>query len=447
MTGRAKLATALAAGLAALCIAPAGPAAGAVAVPGEHSAFDLDRALTALRSDPVYVAPGATARLDHAIIERALAGTADYVVLAAPEPSYSDFLTSVMPRLPGHGNGIVVVGLRSYSLVSLGGGQVERRHLREVLESSDVTGVILDLLALDRDKAPATPIVAPRSIPADPAQLRRLVAALRANRFYVDPAVTAKVARDAYEDQRLTGVPYRVAVLPALAPRAPEPRLLPGLATAFPGQLVIVIRGRWPEATGPDGPQRIDQAVRYAVGSNLDDLMENGNLADVAYSFLRRVVDLRQVTSHRRPALAGAGNRNSGRVAPWAFAVAALLLLGASGAGWAWRAARLRRATARDVRVAQAQLFARLARLGADVRTLDAGGDAGAQRRLAEAAERQQTATDLLEHARSPAELAVVRATVDEGLSLADDAHQRIHAAAAATPAATARPRPWWRRW
>jgi hypothetical protein len=95
----------------------------------------------------------------------------------------------------------------------------------------------------------------------------------------------------------------------------------------------------------------------------------------------------------------------------------------------AWRVYRTvpaQRAAEAQLRIGRARLTAALARLAADVSTLDPGVDQAARRRLAAAAERLATARTLVEQADTPAETLAAAETLVEGTRAANHARARL---------------------
>lgn len=72
----------------------------ATALTAPKPVFDVGRAVAALQRDPIYIAPGATARLDQAAVRAALAGTGSYVVLGPPDVEYDSLEGALNKRLP-----------------------------------------------------------------------------------------------------------------------------------------------------------------------------------------------------------------------------------------------------------------------------------------------------------------------------------------------------------
>lgn len=81
---------------------------------------------------------------------------------------------------------------------------------------------------------------------------------------------------------------------------------------------------------------------------------------------------------------------------------------------------------AAQLRTGRARLAATIARLAADVSTLEPGKDPAARRQLADAAERLATARDLYERADTPEEVLAVATTLTEGTRSANRVRARL---------------------
>lgn len=392
--------------------------------------FDLARAVRELRTDPVYIAPGSQAGIDAARLRRELPPLRASVVVA---PVGTELRSYDFKDIEGHL--IMVSGLHvtSNALLDVTLRAVLRRYLRQALETYDVTGLVYAVAAASVNGGAVGEEWEPAGRPAEDAETRAFVAALSRQRVYAAPGVAA---RGPANHVRAAGdIPYRVLILPPSPPGATEPRLLPALTKAFPGDVIVVVRGLWLTAAGPDAPATLASAQRYAMSRTAYTLeartMKRATeWYDVAWAlepFFERLAQLRAGRQWRPPP----GPRlhvaaTAGRLAPWAFAVAALLLGVGALAWWSRNTAKARLTDLRAVRVGRAEILAEMARLAADIHGLEPGDDGVARRRLAEAAERYATAGMLYDEADTPEEVTAVKRTLAEGLVLAGEVRDRL---------------------
>jgi len=418
---------ALAGALAGLLTAVLGAPAASAAPPD----LDVDRATAALAGDPLYLAPRSIARMDKDQVRRELAGTRIVVVVEPfipDEPDRHDHDGRVKRPLAKWSDAndrpvVLVTGLL-VSMPSIDRAFTpEPADYRDALERYDVTRPVLQAIRYLRDgSAPHEPW-RPRVVPPDPHELARIVAGLRTSRMYVEPGQVG-VRMQTIDRLLGDGPTYRVVRLRALIGDE-EPDLLPGLAAAFPGELIIVLRGRWLTATGlPPGHIASGQAALYRFGP--EHLMAYGrDTSVIVYTFLDRIKALKKTPLPYSGPNGIDADGIAARLAPWMFAAVALLLGGGVLLFWTRRMARGRREAADAVESGGAEMLARLARLGGDLQDLDPGDDLHAARRLADAAERYATARDLHDRADTPEEVEAVLATLVEGEAYADDVRRR----------------------
>ncbi|GEC19242.1 hypothetical protein PHY01_15250 [Pseudonocardia hydrocarbonoxydans] len=215
-------------------------------------------------------------------------------------------------------------------------------------------------------------------------------------------------------DDLLPGGRVRIAALPALDAGAPDRDLLAALSAAYPDEVVLVQRGRWLEAAGPD-PVEVRSARDYVLG-RYEDIILDRTLPPraLASQFLERLALLRSGEPFGRPRPEPVVADTV--VARWAgpVAVGAAAALGLAALLAAGVAARRRAAAAAALgREERARATAELAALDAAI--LD---DAVVGDRAAAAAERRDTAYALLEHAREPGEFRVAREAAEQGRAL-----------------------------
>lgn len=221
----------------------------------------------------------------------------------------------------------------------------------------------------------------------------------------------APLADGPWIDENLPGGRVRIAALPPLDVGVPDRDLLGALRSAYPDDVVLVLRGRWLEAARPD-PDEIRSARDYVLG-RYEEFLLGRTLPPrgMALQFLQRLALLRSGEPFGRPrpepVLADTVvARWAGPVAAGVIGLAALL----AAAGAARRPTTAAQATAREER---ARAAAELAALDADVLERDAPLE-----RAAAAAERRDTAHALLEHAREPGEFRAAREAAGEGRAL-----------------------------
>lgn len=447
-----------AAGWAAGAYPPANPEEAAEAI--AYPSIDLDAAIPALIRDRAYLLPGAPVWFDVERVGLATAGTNLVVVATPPEPRLHDpgwraYVRMISPLESW-------VTRRGLRMLVVDGPQIrdedwdlvrmDSQELRLALQTGDVTGPVLSMVAAhggvpDRDGSPPVRFTEP-----DPVLVSEVVTGLRGSRFYRAPGATERVRPEPAWQELNPDLPLRVAVLPADEPGAPLPDLLPVLAEEFPGELVVLVTGRWFEAASTSDPDtvtpHVPRAQGYVLGvweDWLTDPLGHGSeheLGEFVWAFLERLGALRDGSYLERPQLQPAPPRDVGatvaRWAPWVFLGMAVLLGGPALGLWSVRNVRGLRAEAAEVAVGRAEVLAELAALGATLYRTKPGKDKRHRRRLAAAAERYQTARTLFAHADTPEEVEVVRRTAREATAALRGSRSpgRGPQAAAAGPAA-----------
>jgi hypothetical protein len=245
------------------------------------------------------------------------------------------------------------------------------------------------------------PAALPAQSTADPGEVERIGDALAADRIYNDPALSAQTV-----DQRWAnvgpGLVVRAAFLPPAAPGRTLPDLITPLSKRFPGDVVVVMRGRWMEVAGPE-QEMLDSATLWLYGNYMKPFLRWDVQPTQFVALLAGQIGLLRtgVVSDQSSPVTPNDPVNSARSwLPWLFAATALVLAGAAG----WWAGRSRRNSRIAAEAAQRQGILRRRRIGARLAGV-AGGiielDALAQNRTAQderdaAVERYRVARDLL---------------------------------------------------
>lgn len=412
---------ATAAALVLLAVLVPGAARAAEVYPG----LDLDAALSALERAPVHRVPGAQARLDEAALRPLL--DPDTRVLVTPyaplELPLAQRYDLVDRPLAGWARDrdldvVLVTGTRVRIVGEATVGASALDDLRENLAHLDVTAQVRFALTYLRT-GEEVDLGAPSGGVEDPAERDAVLAGLRESRVVAtgtapgtgpgDPLVDGP-----WIDDLLPGGRVRIAALPALDAGAPDRDLLAALSAAYPDEVVLVQRGRWLEAAGPD-PVEVRSARDYVLG-RYEDIILDRTLPPraLASQFLERLALLRSGEPFGRPRPEPVVADTV--VARWAgpVAVGAAAALGLAALLAAGVAARRRAAAAAALgREERARATAELAALDAAI--LD---DAVVGDRAAAAAERRDTAYALLEHAREPGEFRVAREAAEQGRAL-----------------------------
>jgi hypothetical protein len=397
------------------------------------SGLDVGAALARLETEPVHRAAGAPARFDEAAVRPLLdPGTRVLLVPHAPLDLGPDERYDVLDgpvadwARDRERDVVLVVGTR---VRVVGSGTVVADgldELRPLLAHLDVTAQLRFALTLVRTgeevdvSAPADPV------PADPAERAAVLDALRGGRVAVAPGAADAPGTDpgppledgAWIDEALPGGRVRIAALPALDVGAPDPDLLADLRAAHPDDVVLVLRGRWLDAAGPD-PELVRSARDHVLG-RFEEFLLGRTLPPrgVVRPFLERLALLRSGEPFGRPRPQPVVADDV--VARWAppVAVGAAVALGGSGLLVAGRAARRRAAAAAALaRGERARAAAELAALDAEV--LELSGPVGVvAARFAEAAERRDAGYAVLRHAREPGEFRAAREAAEDGRAL-----------------------------
>jgi hypothetical protein len=331
-------AAALAVATAVLLLQPLGTAA---ASPRElPPKLDVDAALEALRTQPIYRAPGAMAYLDTDRIRREL--TPRIRVLVAPftgriekggnYATDDQHLTEVYEPLIdwSERTGITLIrieGLLASSSEGVSATPSDLAELRQHTGQYDITEAVLSLIRHAKDVDPDAPPTYPSAgvVPPTPQQLDELTARLRDRRVYNAPDRVDRVELPLRLIQQRTGFRVRVAALGIAHPGEPIVRYAPSLARRFPGEVVMVAHGAWLEVAGPNA-RALSSARNYAYGRYETGSFRQGIvMRDRVATVLVRAHEL--VAEHpfgrpQPPTLRGL----LGDLAPWLVGGSALLL-------------------------------------------------------------------------------------------------------------------------
>lgn len=411
---------------AALLVATAllaGPSAAATE-PEPEPAIDVPAVLRALDREQVVRLPGSVAQFDEARVLPELPRSGRIVVVPPFEGTEGEHYDAVYGpladallerRFGGEGEDYDLV-LVTGSLVQVFGEGTFQAGLSEAQRSlahRDVTEGLrfaARRLAAREPNDDSEPDLA--EVPPDPALVEQVVAGLRASRVWTAPGVRDRRTTDAELRELSPDVPVRVAQLPVLDRTEPYPDLLPALAAAFPGELVVLQRGSWLEASAdvPEAQREVDSARNYVLGA-FGSFLERGDQPPraVLRLFLERFQEVRYGQAFRRPPVEPVpGSELLRRWAPrvaWAT-VAVLALLGLRTVRRSRREHRQQQDRARSALTVG--LVARLARLSERVAADDLPPAVAA-----DVAERTATARELFEQGRSQADAEVLAAAVE----------------------------------
>lgn len=390
----------------------------AAALADDAPALDVFATEQAIGTQQIYRAPGAVAALDERTVRAEL--TPDTRVVLAPWVGYkqtdADSTTTDALRDWAREHELKLIVVTGLSVRLLSGGHFtpsELSGLQAQLAYSDVTDLVVLSARNIRDGTSHLDDPQPAQAAADPAEIATMVAALRTNPRYVAPGAGPAIPAGELVASQTPGLPYRVALLPALPLGVPFTNLAPAISQAFPGELVIVARGRWVDAAGP-GQDEVDSARNYMFGRYAKAYEQWGTPPDKLVSaVLDRLAQLRDGAAfHRpmvRPVLAA---ELFHRYALGVFIALAVLLGGIPLGWWGYHLRRSRLSAAGDLRVERARTYAELATVGAGLVAADATtSHASADTELlGDAAERHATARTLLVQAETPGAVRAARA-------------------------------------
>lgn len=409
---------ALVAALVLLAVLAPGTAQATETYPG----LDLDAALSALEREPIHRVPAAQARFDEARLRPLL--DPDVRVLVVPytplDLSASERYDLVDGPLADWAYDrdlevVLVVGTEVRIVGEATVGTTSLDDLRQNLAHLDVTDEVRFALTYLRT-GEEVDLGGPSGAVPDPAERDAVLAGLRQSRVVAtatapgtEPGVP--LVDGPWIDEVLPGGRVRIVALPALDVGAPDRDLLAALTAAYPDDVVLVQRGRWLEAAGPDAEQ-VRSARAWVLG-RYEGFLLGRTLPPrgPVTQFLERLALLRSGEPFGRPrpvpVVADAV------VARWAGPVAAAAAVGLGlaallvAAGAARRRATTAAAAAREERARAAAALAAL-----DAAILDVGAPAAD---VAGAAERRDTGYALIEHAREPGEFRAAREAAEQG--------------------------------
>ena len=376
--------------------------------------WTAEQAIAALTAAPVAQLPGSPAVIDAQQLIDAI-GTSNVKILTVPfaqpenpldrelDEATDEQLKKVRSWAAGSDVDLVaVIGLN----ITLGGIFEQRpdtlSELQRIMVRSDLTQNLLFSIAYEqsgREAADATerPGTPETPVPADPAEIEPIAAAMVAEKYYATTGIGAP--EKAFKDWQDVG-PDRVVRVALLAgPTAGEPLVdhLGPLTARFPDDIVVVATGRWVQMAGPE-QNLLDSAVLYGYGAYYDRVVQNdAPVANLALGMLRRVGDLRtgSVADQQGPSTDDPVSGVSPAL-PWLFAGTAVIVV----AGLVLFAQRRRAKTvdaSRNERRAGSRTTAQLSVLSEQILQLDGLARDGAPRTLvSKATERYGTARELL---------------------------------------------------
>ena len=376
--------------------------------------WTAEQAIGALSTAPVAQLPGSPAVLDTQVLTDAI-GTSNVKILTVPfaqpenpldrelDEATDEQLKKVRSWAAGSDVDLVaVIGLN----ITLGGIFEQRpdtlSELQRIMVRSDLTQNLLfstaneqsgrePAYATERPGTPETPV------PADPAEIEPIAAAMVAEKYYATTGIGAP--EKAFKDWQDVGPDRVVRVALLTGPTAGEPLVdhLGPLTARFPDDIVVVATGRWVQMAGPE-QNLLDSAVLYGYGAYYDRVVQNdAPVANLALGMLRRVGDLRtgSVADQQGPSTDDPVSGVSPAL-PWLFAGTAVIVV----AGLVLFAQRRRAKTvdaSRNERRAGSRTTAQLSVLSEQILQLDGLARDGAPRTLvSKATERYGTARELL---------------------------------------------------
>lgn len=383
------------------------PTPAMVDVPSDTADWTPDQAESAIRADSIARLPGAPAYLNTQAVAQAIAGTSTRVILLPFAPLDPDSRRGVGTRTSelrswASSEGIELIavsGLQvSFSIFLVAPNSVA--EMEPVLSQLDVTHQVLSAIAKSakRPEIPDTP--ARPQVPADQDQVAAVGAALTTAGIYNDPGLAEPQRIDSAWSARF-GSSVRVAFLPPGAPGTPLTDLLTPLHRRFPGDVVILVRGRWLEIAGPD--DNVLQSARlWTYGYGQRPALGWDVQPTALINVLANRVDLLRtgvVTDRAAPDPPTDPVSSAGRWTPWLFAGAAFALaaLVAVRAALARRRSAVERELAdRATTLQRRTLGARLATVAGQIVDLDGLDPHEAGRKLSSAAERYEVARQVL---------------------------------------------------
>jgi hypothetical protein len=247
-----------------------------------------------LDQNPVVRLPGTIAHWDEQRVTQAI-GDADIRILTAP-PGFSEKQRDQLGEVKNAT--IRVIGTEitgtTYSAVP-----DRLAEWRATFVTGDVTGLLLTLIASERDQ-PAPPAVTTAfwRAPTD-AELDPVADDLRAGRPHLANGATLKTVPDT---EAFGGPQPLVAVFPRQPFGQPVPEYGPALAKLFPDKPIIVMYGNWIEYRGPHASDFSDVASAGFYGRFGDRLSTYAYpQANVLGTYLNQVTNVRYAGLFDRP--------------------------------------------------------------------------------------------------------------------------------------------------
>lgn len=428
--------------------ATTGATTGAAAAPED---WTIAQATAALTANSIARLPGAPAVMDESAVTAAIAGTRIKILLLPFAPLDPTVRAAVGAQVIGVGDWasgeqielVTVQGLQvKVSLFNVMPSDLAEYQLP--LAHADVTELVTTAIGhlknpdADNAETPTIPLPAEGVAPA--ASLARIGDAMAATGVYSDPALPS-VQRsltswtDVGPDRTI-----RAAFLPTAARGATLPDLLTPLHARFPGDIVVVVHGRWLQVAGPD-PEILTSAVLWVYGNYQAPILGwDVQPAALVGVLAGRIGLLRTgvVTDQVAPAPVVDPVRSAWRWLPYLFGGIAVLLAAVPLANRFRRQSRGRRhlKDSRSVAADRRVLAGRLAAVAGQILELDglalgaASGPDAARRDVTDATERYRVARDVL---GDVGDLDVARAAIDEAERHLAAAARALRAPLAAT--------------
>ena len=280
-----------------------------------------------LERDRVVRLPGSIAHWDEDMVADALRDT-DIRVLVTP-PGLTEKQREQLREVE---NATITVIGTEISGTMYGVSADDNAGWRAQFATGDVTGLLLTMIASEKDEELPDDIDLFRWRAPTAAELAPVVADLRATRLHVADGATLESIPDragtAFPDQRPL-----FAAFPQQPFGEPVPEYGPALADEFPDTPIVVMYGSWAEYHGPDAESFSDVAaagVYSRFGERLAGYAyPQGNVLGV---YLDQVTDVRYAGLFDRPLPYRPFDplRVALPVLPWLFALCVLVFLGLS---------------------------------------------------------------------------------------------------------------------
>ncbi|MGB3437943.1 MAG: hypothetical protein WBA97_04240, partial [Actinophytocola sp.] len=319
---------------------------------------DVEPILAALaHGDRVIRAPGAVARFDEARVSEEMGQSVRLVVLPYVDyDRYRDdngetqYFELVIGRIQewSMDREVPVVLVTGLDVTMFSGPSTlddrlpdDFDELRTTTANRDITERLIVFARLGRGLPPGAAadvgIVHPAPVPAAPARVAEVIAALREHRIYNAPGRTDPIedwVPEIVRKEHDLGV--RIAAFPYLEPGQPVVDYATPLGAAFPDDVVLVLHGDWFEIVARDQPKAL-AARAFAYGDANLSLLSAG---DGSNHLLRETLDrldlLLTETSWGYPqpppqprALPFDVRRTVSALAPWVLVGSAVVLGGA----------------------------------------------------------------------------------------------------------------------